>query len=304
MIWAHDAAAYEFQFFNGRQVETVCTGAGNSNSLDRSWFADGCLPWLGDVSYSLKSGAYFKQVFLADLSPPKDEAQPSPPFILNATPSAGRVFLSWDHILGADGYNVYYARESGVTPQNYTTLDGGARVEGVSEPYAVSGLPDPATYYFVVTSVENGTEGPESVESSARPLPDCNLNGVEDSVDIEFGISNDSNANGIPDECEQTPTFTPTPTELLSTPTSTMPGSVPTFTETPTLPSLTSTPTCQHVDSDFDMDGSQRIDALDLIILLEAIQGGSNSIDFDCSGHTGSNDLFQLTRKWKVEVRP
>jgi len=68
------------------------------------------------------------------------------------------------------------------------------------EPYAVSGLPDGATYYFVVTAVDNGLEGLESVEAAAQPLLDCNFNGVEDSVDIQFGISEDNNDNGIPDD--------------------------------------------------------------------------------------------------------
>ncbi len=36
-----------------------------------------------------------------------------------------------------------------------------------------------------------------------EPFFDCNMNGVEDSVDIGQGASNDSNSNGIPDECEQ-----------------------------------------------------------------------------------------------------
>jgi hypothetical protein len=33
------------------------------------------------------------------------------------------------------------------------------------------------------------------------PLPDCNTNGVNDSVDIATGTSLDENHNGIPDEC-------------------------------------------------------------------------------------------------------
>ncbi len=33
-------------------------------------------------------------------------------------------------------------------------------------------------------------------------LPDCNLNGIHDSIDIETGFSPDTNSNTIPDECE------------------------------------------------------------------------------------------------------
>src|SRR6185436_15656111 len=35
--------------------------------------------------------------------------------------------------------------------------------------------------------------------------PDCNLNGVTDSADIEGGRSADLNSNGVPDECEVQP---------------------------------------------------------------------------------------------------
>jgi len=43
----------------------------------------------------------------------------------------------------------------------------------------------------------------DAVASEYDPYFDCNGNGVEDSVDIGAGTSNDSNNNGIPDECEQ-----------------------------------------------------------------------------------------------------
>lgn len=44
----------------------------------------------------------------------------------------------------------------------------------------------------------------DAVGLELEPYFDCNNNGVEDSVDIGQGASNDSNNNGIPDECEQT----------------------------------------------------------------------------------------------------
>jgi hypothetical protein len=39
-----------------------------------------------------------------------------------------------------------------------------------------------------------------SLDNSSAP--DCNLNGILDSVDIAFGVSKDANENGVPDECE------------------------------------------------------------------------------------------------------
>ncbi|MCY2961360.1 MAG: hypothetical protein NTY35_14450 [Planctomycetota bacterium] len=43
----------------------------------------------------------------------------------------------------------------------------------------------------------------DAIALELDPYFDCNMNGVEDSVDIGQGASNDSNNNGIPDECEQ-----------------------------------------------------------------------------------------------------
>ena len=38
---------------------------------------------------------------------------------------------------------------------------------------------------------------------------DCNRNGQEDASDIGGGVSQDCNANGVPDECEVMPEFIP-----------------------------------------------------------------------------------------------
>lgn len=43
----------------------------------------------------------------------------------------------------------------------------------------------------------------DALAAEYDPYFDCNNNNVEDSVDIGAGTSNDSNNNGIPDECEQ-----------------------------------------------------------------------------------------------------
>jgi hypothetical protein len=41
-----------------------------------------------------------------------------------------------------------------------------------------------------------------SVLHTMIPAGDCNLNGIDDALDLLFGTSLDLNANGIPDECE------------------------------------------------------------------------------------------------------
>ena len=43
----------------------------------------------------------------------------------------------------------------------------------------------------------------DGIALDLEPYFDCNNNGIEDSVDIGQGFSNDSNNNGVPDECER-----------------------------------------------------------------------------------------------------
>lgn len=72
------------------------------------------------------------------------------------------------------------------------------------------------------------SEGPEpdcdgdgildSVAIASGVVPDCNLTGIPDSCDIALGISQDTNGNGVPDECPLTETqFTVTETGVLDT---------------------------------------------------------------------------------------
>jgi hypothetical protein len=57
------------------------------------------------------------------------------------------------------------------------------------------------------------------------PITDCNENGVDDSIDISSGTSQDCNGNGVPDECEGGDPCAPGTTLLLSfTSSTTLPG--------------------------------------------------------------------------------
>ena len=49
-------------------------------------------------------------------------------------------------------------------------------------------------------------------ESVRRGRPDCNGNGVADSLDISLGILHDRNGNQVPDECESLGKFSDEPT--------------------------------------------------------------------------------------------
>lgn len=94
---------------------------------------------------------------------------PQPPGGVTGSPGNGLVTVSWGAVSGATSYNLYFARQSGVTPANYSTLPGGGRVTSVSSPYALTGLSNGTTYYVVVTAVGPGGESAASSEITATP---------------------------------------------------------------------------------------------------------------------------------------
>ena len=106
-----------------------------------------------------------------------------------------------------------------------------------------------------------------------------------------------------------TPTPTNTPTETVSVPTSTNTPeegtATPTVTSTPTETPLetasnTPKPTFTSIpESDFDLDGNQKIDIEDLKVLIDLMNKGEiDSIDFNNDGVVDEKDLFLLSEKW------
>lgn len=88
----------------------------------------------------------------------------------------------------------------------------------------------------------------------------------------------------------QGPTASPTPTETATaTPTLTPGGPTP----TPT--------TCLAAanDADFDLDGTNGVDARDLLLLCAALgDEEENPYDFNCDGRTDAWDLLQFSEHW------
>ncbi len=60
-------------------------------------------------------------------------------------------------------YNLYWSKKPGVTKKN------GTRITNVTSPYIHTGLANGAMYYYVVTEVTGGIEGPESHEIATAP---------------------------------------------------------------------------------------------------------------------------------------
>jgi DNA-binding beta-propeller fold protein YncE len=75
------------------------------------------------------------------------------------------VVVSWLEVPTAVSYNLYFQTSSGVTEQT------GTRIEGVTSPYAHTGLTNDIPYYYAVTAVnEEGAESPLSEEVTATPV--------------------------------------------------------------------------------------------------------------------------------------
>ncbi len=100
---------------------------------------------------------------LAETSWSFSTALAPPPFNIVATPVYEGVNLQWNAVSGVDFYNIYFSTSAGVTPAN------GTKIEGITETtYAHAGLVNGTTYYYVVTSVDQASEGPASGEVLAR----------------------------------------------------------------------------------------------------------------------------------------
>jgi alpha-L-fucosidase 2 len=85
------------------------------------------------------------------------------PSNLAAIPGPKRVTLTWNPVPGATGYNVKRATTSGGP---YAVI--GSNVAGTA--YTDASVSNGVAYFYVVTALVSGSEGPNSVEVSAAPL--------------------------------------------------------------------------------------------------------------------------------------
>ncbi|MBE9564791.1 MAG: fibronectin type III domain-containing protein, partial [Proteobacteria bacterium] len=86
----------------------------------------------------------------------------------------GQVTISWDSVIGATSYNIYWN-----TTGSVTTSD--SQIVTLTSPYDHTGLVNGTTYYYIVTAINSIGEGALSSEVSAIPstnLSDASLNGT------------------------------------------------------------------------------------------------------------------------------
>lgn len=99
-----------------------------------------------------------------------DKDSPRAPWALLAKGGDASVTLEWPDT-GANRYNVYYANEPGVAPDNFATLEGGELLEDVRPPLALEGLENNSGYWFVVTAINGAGESAPSPVAAVLPEP-------------------------------------------------------------------------------------------------------------------------------------
>lgn len=162
LLW-RGAGGVQYFYADGAASQMCTTPSGAPGN---PWLADGVVAW---HALDAEPGATDNEIFRGAFAAPDDEDQPPPPLRLLAAPRNGAVDLSWDRVLGAELYSVYYARIAGVTKENYALLPGGARRIVLTNSTTIAGLANNQPHYFVVTAIEAGDEGGESHEASATP---------------------------------------------------------------------------------------------------------------------------------------
>lgn len=95
---------------------------------------------------------------------------PDAPVGLTASAGDGEITLRWNAVAGATSYCLYRAKEPGLTPANYASLDGGEKTSGVNSPWVVGELANLTDYFFIVTAENPVAESAGSLQVAAAPL--------------------------------------------------------------------------------------------------------------------------------------
>lgn len=174
LLW--DSADGAVHIFDGMEKSEVCS---------QGWLADGHLAMLRKSAESDTEVDVFSQ----SLAAPHDEKSIARPYAITADATDnGKIALTWEPILGATLYNLYYALETGIRADNYDSLDSGGKMVGLTANNAVvSHLIGDKPWYFVVTAVEGSDESAASPEATAvacvDPSADRDRDGRPDCVD-------------------------------------------------------------------------------------------------------------------------
>ena len=103
-----------------------------------------------------------------------------------ATAGNGQVALSWSASSGAAGYNV---KRSTVSGSNYATIVNNTAATSFTD----SGVTNWTTYYYVVSALDAGGEGTNSIQAAATPQSPA-ISGTEQSESTRLNVSGSNSA--------------------------------------------------------------------------------------------------------------
>lgn len=149
-----------------------CSGGGGDDPV---------LPPVQDIS-APQSPAPQEPTSQAPVAPAGVAAQAS-------TGQAQAVTLSWEAVADASSYNLYWGSSAGLDKASATKL------ESVTSPYTITGLPSGTPCWFTVTAVNASGESALSAEVSATPRAAVTVTGKLNDTGIDFFA--DAASNGL-----------------------------------------------------------------------------------------------------------
>lgn len=152
---------------SGAPSSTPASSAASIAPSSTAMSSQSTLSSLASSSLSLSSMNSVKSS--APLSSASSTISLTAPQNISAVPANGSVTLTWNPVVGATGYNIYYASEPNILINSIASFDDGTRLQNVASPRVIGSLRNDETYYFVVTAVSAGTESVASSEVSATP---------------------------------------------------------------------------------------------------------------------------------------
>lgn len=90
---------------------------------------------------------------------------PLAPTSISVSGTESALLISWEGVVGATSYNLFWSADPGVSISN------GFKVSGVTSPYKLTGLNNGTRYYFVISAKNLGGESSGSPENSGIPTP-------------------------------------------------------------------------------------------------------------------------------------
>jgi len=124
----------------------------------------------------------------------RNDDAPSPP-ILNVKGGDKMAVLTWEGVLGATTYDVYFANQFGPSPENYSLLNGVALLDQ-SSPLIISELNNGTEYYFIVVALAGSGKSKLSNQVVTIPNSIDLIHPVLNDTGITFGAEYPEDNNG------------------------------------------------------------------------------------------------------------